>query len=282
MKTIAELPYFFKMVLLWGSPLLLFACEDPIEIALDEGQVLLVVDGWVTDQPGPHQVILSKTSPYFNNMPAPRVKGAEVSITDSDGNLEILTENQPGQYMTSASFRGKAGSQYFLHIRSEGQEYKAQTEIRRKPVIDSLNQVFREKSLITEEGYYLLYNGPEKAGPGDFYHFKLFKNDSLLNKPENLLVMQDKLIDGSYFKDFELNNVPFQLEDHIRVETWSITEDAYFYYMEMLRQLRNGGFFADPIANIRTNIESVRPENKGKAIGYFGGASVAVKELTIQ
>ncbi len=133
-----------------------------------------------------------------------------------------------------------------------------------------------------EQGYYVLYNGPDHPGTGDYFRFKLYKNDTLLNKPENLVVAEDKFVDGNYIKEVELHNKPFGKGDRIRVENWSITEEAYRYYTEMRRQIENGGMSDSPLANIPTNIVTKNPEKNRRAVGFFGGASINSKEIVIK
>jgi hypothetical protein len=282
MKRLINLPIFKKLGILLFAATFFMSCEDQIDVKLDEGKTLLVVDGWITDQPGPQTITLSTTGPYFNNAQTPRVSNALVTIADNEGHSEVLKEKEPGKYVTSSSFMGKVGNTYFLNIRVDGDEYTAETQIRRPAVIDSLSQKFREKTTNWEEGYYVLYNGPEHPGVGDSFRFKLYRNDTLQNKPENLVVAEDKFVDGNYIKEVELHNKPFRKGDHIRVENWSITEDAYRYYVEMRAQINNGGMFASPPANIRTNIVTLNAGKARKAVGFFGGAAVSTSELTIK
>lgn len=281
MKTKTFFTWSQQVLLAFLAPLILMSCEDPIEVELETGSTLLVVDGWITDQPGPHKVILSTTSPYFDNNATPRKSGAEITITDDEGNIEVLNESQPGVYITGNDFRGVVGKKYYLHIQIRDEFYEAETAINRPAQIDSLKNIYKEKTIMAKEGFYVQYNGPEATGVGDFYRFKIFKNDQLLNKPENLIVVQDRLSDGVYFKDVQFHSEPFNLSDRIRIETWSITEDAYYFYAEMRDQIQNGGMFADPVANIRSNIKS-DPENLVQAVGFFGGASVVGKGIVIE
>ncbi len=257
----------------------LTSCEDVIDVKLEEGETQLAVDGWITDQPGPYTIRLTTTAPYFNNTTTPRVKGATVTLTDSEGNSEILKESEPGMYVTS-QLQGKIGNSYTLSIRYEGEEYTAQTQIKRVPPIDSLGVKYRKGGGFTEEGYYVTYNGPELPGTGDYYRFKVFRNDTLLNKPENLSFTDDRFVDGNYIEDIQRNFDPFKSGDEIRVETWSITEDAYLFYNELRQQIQNGGLFANPPANVRTNIIN-KNSNERKAVGWFGGAAISSKEVAI-
>lgn len=261
--------------------LLAFSCEDPIEVELETGETLLVVDGWITDQPGPQSITLSTTSAYFDNQGTPRMSGARISVTDSDGMVEVFTERTPGVYNSSEDFAGVVGQKYYLNIQLGNEIYEAETEIRRPAQIDSLNQVYKQKGMMNKEGIYVQYFGPEAEGIGDFYRFRIFKNGQLLNRPTDLIVVQDRLSDGAYFHETQFHTEPFEVSDRVVIENWSITEDAFFFYSEMQDQISNGGMFAEPVANIRTNIKSA-PGNQQKAVGYFGGASVVRQELLIQ
>ena len=271
--------YFIPSLLF--SALALAGCEDVVDVNLDEGPSQLAVDGWVTDGSGPHEVVLSKTAAYFNNAPTPRVSGATVILSDNEGNVEQLTEAAPGRYVTR-TLRGKIGNHYVLDIRAEGEQYRAETDIRRVPDIDSLEQVFKEKSAFYDEGYYVRYYGPEFPGRGDYYRFKVYRNDTLLNKPADLFVSSDEFVEGSYITGIEMHEKPFRVGDKIRVETCTITPDHYFFLNELVIQTNNGGLFANPPANLRTNIVNVNPASTRQAVGYFGGMAVRAKEIVIR
>jgi hypothetical protein len=282
MKSFMNQSIFKKLAILLLAATVFFGCEDEIDVNLKEGKTLLVVDGWITDRPGPQTITLSTTAPYFSNTQTPRVSNALITLWDNEGQREILTEKEPGTYVSSANFKGKEGNTYYLNIQVNGDEYKAETKIRRPVIIDSLSQKFRKKSLSWDEGYYVLYNGPEQKGVGDFFRLKVYKNDSLQNKPENLIIVQDKYVDGNYIKEVEVNAKPYHVGDRIRVENWSITQEAYQYYVIMSQQIGDGGISDSPVANIPTNIITLHPDKSRKAVGFFGGASVTSKELTIK
>jgi hypothetical protein len=273
MKTLRFLPLLLTLAFT--------GCDDPVDLDLPEGQPLLVVDGWIDNQPAPDTIKLSTTAGYFNNGPLPTVTGAEVRITGSDNSTDVLTEVAPGRYVTT-TLQSQIGRTYTLRIKHGGEEYQAVSEIRRVPPIDSLKSVFREKSAFYEEGYYVHYFGPELPGKGDFYRFKLYRNDTLLSKPQNLTFVDDKLVDGNYIGNIELHEKPFKSGDRVRVETLSITEDAYYFFSEAISQMFNGGLFARPVANIRTNVRNVNPASPRKAVGYFGASAVSSAEVVCE
>jgi hypothetical protein len=272
------------------APLLLLglsACEDVIDVEIPTGEPLLVVEGAVTDQPGPYVVKLATTLPYFEEGALPPVRGATLALSDQEGQRETLREREPGTYVTS-SFQGKIGNRYTLTIQTEGEEYQADTEIRRTPPIDSVRAVYREATTLDEEGYYVLYYGPELPGVGDYYRFKVFRNGRLLNRPQDLFVRSDELVDGRYIGAFELNNnqgeeETFELGDRIRVELNSIPRDYYFFLNEIVTQLTNSGLFAAPPANVRTNVRNVHSSAPTRqAVGYFAGYPVRRDSLIIE
>lgn len=270
------------MLLVWAvASLMLTSCEDVIDVDLDKGETLLAVDGWVTSQPGPYKIRLTNTAPYFTNESTPKVTGATLIITDSEGTTDTLKESEPGIYLTQ-HLQGKIGNTYTLKIRTNGEEYTAQTEIKRVPPIDSLVIKYHEESAFYEKsGYYIYYNGPEPVGIGDCYRFKIFQNDTLLSGPEDLIFAEDKLVDGNYIGDLQMNEEEaFQKGDIIRTENWSITDDTYRYYVELSAQINNGGLFSNPPANVRTNVHNTNTNGR-KAVGWFGGAGVSSMQITI-
>lgn len=84
---------------------------------------LLVVDGVLTDSPGPYIIKLSLSTnfdfPEYNPVP-----NAEVCIVDNLGNKEELIEADPGTYVThSEEFNGIVGRKYKLEIQTSTGEY---------------------------------------------------------------------------------------------------------------------------------------------------------------
>jgi hypothetical protein len=147
--------------------------------------------------------------------------------------------------------------------------------------------VYRAATTLDKAGYYVLYYGPEPPGVGDYYRFKVFRNGRLLNRPSDLFVRSDELVDGRYIGAFELNNnrgeeETFDRGDLIRVEMNSIPRDYFFHLNEIVTQLNNTGLFAAPPANVRTNVRNVVPRSARKAVGYFAGYTVRQDSVLIR
>lgn len=96
--------------------ILVTACIDEYWPDISDYEPLMVVDGTLTNGTGPYAVRLSVTSdvnhPKYEPLPA-----CTVTIEDDAGNIEPLTETEPGLYVTvSENFRGVVGRQYRIRI----------------------------------------------------------------------------------------------------------------------------------------------------------------------
>ncbi len=305
MKNIAYIHRFiFGFLLLWA----LSSCEDIIDIDLDAGTPQLSVDAWITDQPGSQVVKLRLTRSYFDNSPASLVLGATVEVEDSEGNLyTFLDADNDGDYTWTPAqpteVLGVLGRSYTLSIAYNGDTYKATSKINRTPRIDSLVYEFREERLGNPAGYYAEIFARDLEGPGDCYWIRTYKNGRFLNRGQDINIAYDAgfsaggNVDGLYFitpireginifvEDPEDSNVilpPYSIGDDLKVEIYSITEDGFYFLEEVQTQLTNGGLFAVPLTNVRTNIINQNPNSDKKAVGYFSASAVVVAETVIE
>src|ERR1022692_4666787 len=100
------------------------SCEKVINIDLNSVAPQIVVQGNITNQPGPYTVQLTQTVNFSepNNFPA--VSGAKVIIEDNAGNVDTLTENPAGIY-TGTRLTGTPGRSYALVLTANGKKYTA-------------------------------------------------------------------------------------------------------------------------------------------------------------
>lgn len=111
---------------------LLDGCVEPYPLPTIATTPKLVVDGLVTDEPGPHTVTLVMASNVADDPNTPeRVKGAQLTVTDDLGNAVLLNETSPGTYETTpAAWHAEQGRSYALKIRlSNGREYLSETQL---------------------------------------------------------------------------------------------------------------------------------------------------------
>lgn len=254
-------------------------CQEVITLELPETKPKLVIEGLLTDGPGPHVVRLSTTSDYFYQGPKPLVSGAEVIISDDVGNREVLTEASEGFYLTR-SLTGVAGRTYTLEVQYDRQQYKASSRLIPSPRIDSLEYRFVEETPLKEEGYYIYFYGETGKGQINYYRWRVFENDSLHNKKEGYLLGSDEFVKG------RINGIEFpfsfDLHDKVKIEMYTLNKDMYDYYNALINLLYNdGGLFSPPPENPPTNIRNLtHPQDE--PLGYFQVSAVESETIEIK
>lgn len=120
-------------VIIYFLFLFLMACVDPLNVKLTNVERRLVVDGLITNLPGPYQV---KLFYYTNELDAfgrsqfEPVTLAQVSIFDDQQNKYNLTEKGSGIYETDANeLTGEIGRSYYLSIITKtGVQYQSSSQ----------------------------------------------------------------------------------------------------------------------------------------------------------
>lgn len=282
--------------------LFLTSCEDVISPELEYADPVLVIDAWLTDQPGDQTITVMQTQTYFDNSLPPGVSGATVSVIDDLGNIFEFQEStvKKGDYVWSpvaSEVIGKAGRKYTLIVEYDNETFIASSRMGRVPVIDSLSFIFEEENAFIPDSYFAEFWATDLAGPNDTYRIKTWKNGVLLNKPSELNLAYDAgfsaggNFDGVAFitpirrgiNPFEEDDndefvSPYVPGDSVYVEIHSITVEAFNFLSEVAIQTdRPGGFselFATPLSNVSTNIFNENPNGKS-VLGFFNVSSVS-------
>ena len=257
----------------------LIACEKVIDIDLNYTNPRIVVEGYITDQPGPYTVKLTKTANYFDVNEFDNVSGATVTISDGAGNSEALAEQSPGVYEATA-IQGVSGRTYTLTIDSEDDNYTATSFMCQPGVIDSLSYRFHQTSQLVQEGYYVSLHFTDVAGQVNCYLIKFYKNGKTPKVEEggpevNYLIFEDDFIDGESF-DFEFFQYIIEPDDTVVVELVSMDKGGYDYYntLNLTLESSSGGGFSSTPQNPATNLS-------GDALGYFGAFAIARDTVVI-
>jgi hypothetical protein len=161
------------LMLLTG--LFLVGCSEIYVPEVDSVKEALVVQGLITDGNGPFFVTLKKALPYNSDssVTTTYVSDANLTLTDSEGQTFVLTNQNKGQYWLPSTFKAVTGRSYVLHIEtSDGEQYESEAQQLLPPeTIDSLytNFVYKDyindlKELTTVGGYdvraNLFHNAP--------------------------------------------------------------------------------------------------------------------------
>lgn len=150
-----------RLLILCFGLLLIGSCIDRIEIKIpDSYSSQLVVDGLITDEPGPYTVRLTKSVRVekFLKLSQESITHAKVIISDSEGNSEVLAEKSPGIYQTKINgIQGVVGREYSIRIETEeGKIYESEP--------DRMNAVGEVDSLYYQFESYLPLNDQERYG----------------------------------------------------------------------------------------------------------------------
>jgi hypothetical protein len=140
----------------------LASCIDSISFDIPNDSTFLVVDGFITDDIGPHRIKLSRSAKYENTLndsgegEVASVSGAILSIVDNLGTIIPLQEvfdgagregdtnysgkiGYNGNYETVESFKGIVGNQYHLQIEVNGETYQSSKEtLKASSLIDTV------------------------------------------------------------------------------------------------------------------------------------------------
>ena len=115
-------------------------CVESFDPPVVDQSPAMVVDALLSDAPGPHTVRLFLSSPIDDDLQEPAViPGANVSIVDENGVIEVLHEETPGVYHSSNGYSGVIGHRYKLVIVTAGGEVVASEFIEMKPAGEIVN-----------------------------------------------------------------------------------------------------------------------------------------------
>ena len=104
------------------------ACVDPLQVNVDSVQKKLIVDGFISDQPGPYRVKLFYTLKLGTSVLVPfeLATNALVQIGDNEGNVTQLVEAEAGVYETDPVFKTVVGRSYHISITTgNGKSYQS-------------------------------------------------------------------------------------------------------------------------------------------------------------
>jgi hypothetical protein len=278
----------------------------------DESQELIVVEGLITDQDEVNSIKLSKSMPLGKKSISRPLKGCYVYITDDDGNYQMLTEAEPGNYKTSReSFRGEVGRKYTLHINTNNatpNHFSYQSlpmEMKPVPMIDS---VYFEKVLVQESRPYvakkeacqIYLNTHDPQGKCKFYrwdyletwefrlpfsvpvnnHCWISNNSSVINI-KNISGLAESRIQRYPIKFISGETDRLKVKYSMLINQYSLNEDEFIYW-EKLQSVSEeiGSLYDATPASIPGNVFCLDDPGE-KVLGYFSVSARSSKRIFI-
>jgi hypothetical protein len=272
------------------------ACTESFDIKTDNSEPVIVIYGELTDELKNQTVMISRSSPYFDDEPNLGISGAKVTIQSSNAELFTLTEDDSikGLYHSQIQFKAQAGVDYSLSVETDfdydgvPDKYEASTTILPAIIPDSL-------TLDTVEVFghinYLLYIHAQDPPGENYYLFHVIYNDSLLTanlsdyETSDNSFFEGQYIKGQLYRFSDISNyendskerrehsIYLLPDDNVEVKM-SVISKEYFDFINQCQQERSGEnpMFGGPSSNIVTNIS-----NGG--VGYFTGYSISSKSI---
>ncbi len=263
--------------------LLLFSCQEEVELNLKEMEPVPVIEANWTDFSEFNKVKISFSKDYYDSTSQVIYKDAEVFLEDSVNGkrIEFQFDNQKGAYFPIGQISGEIGHQYILNVNMEGQSYRASGLMLDPPVLDSITYTYKEARALRPAGYYLKVYGKIPFQKNNYYRIVTFKNHQRQESPSEFFLFDDTFGTSLLDNGFELENMPFQAGDVAYLALFRLNEGAYKYMNELLGMIINdGGLFSPPPQNPPSNIELI--EGDQPALGYFLVSPVLTEKVEIK
>jgi hypothetical protein len=180
---------FIKLIVLF---IILDGCVDPAQISIPSFQYQIVVDGYITTDPGPYVVKLYRSRP-LGSADLDRLipeKFASVWIKDDVGNAEKLTEAGEGIYTTDSNgIRGTTGRKYHIEITTiSGKQYVSlPDEIKPVGEVKEIYYEFKEGTgagFREGDGFRIFADATGIAGQDDLVRLRMVATYEVLTFPE--------------------------------------------------------------------------------------------------
>jgi len=219
----------------------LFSCKELYDYQAETIGDYLVVEGMITDDPGPYYVTLSKAIAFSNDLRLysynpEKEKGATVIIKSDKGEEAFMVEEErkPGTYATrSEDITGEAGHRYWLSIRTQkGDEYESYPSmLLDRPDIPNLHAVAAEKTVLDEsgpDGTFVIKNGMQlSCDVNNINAADYIKIDYLTFTPHHYY------IDSTFFGDTIMFLIDPVIPETLSVPMYEKGNNVYCWVMKL-------------------------------------------------
>ena len=285
------------------------SCVKEFQPKVDAYEALLVVDGMITDKPGPYTIKLSTSTKIIQYSAYKPYGKCKVVMMDNAGNKEVLTEVNPGIYKTDSlkGIQGIVGRKYKIAIATpENEFYESAEETLKKSV--GIKSVYAEiqhkpdlKLFYGRDGYQFYIDTEIPETDTNYYLWKLestfkFKTDfpwldnpfipCYRTKKIKELFILEKIKTRSEAVHFPLNfedtyTKALLIRYSLYVAQYNIDELAYKYWNAIKKIAGNQGeLYTQQPYQITNNIKNLSNPEK-PALGYFTAAGFSEKRIFV-
>lgn len=284
--------------LVFFTLLLMASCTEEIFIDVEEGNTMIGVEAYFSDELKQHEAILSYSADFYNRDEIRMVSGATVYITDGVDTIVYYEDSEnKGHYFTDF-VAGKRNTLYRLCIdidEPDGEPVQLFSESMLSDNVECIDSLVIKPYSGSNDTTPTVFFGDtiewvfpyfqSLPDPNIIYMPMIYKNDTLLTDTLNQQMMipvggyagyyingpemqlQNKEIPIYYFKKSDLRN-----GDRIRAGLQSIPADFLYFYYSIAMSSGSNPLLGAP-ANVITNIQPT-----DKAVGWFLTTSVTSAE----
>lgn len=260
----------FICLLVFCVALGLSGCQKVVQLDLRTAPPVYVIEGNITDQPGPYTVRILQTTGFYAADTFPGVAGAVVSIRDGAGYSEVLTDEGGGIYQT-VNLQGVHGQTYALRVLIGKDSFSATSTM---PYRVNLDSVYITP--VRNSGKSVLVAVPaftNPVGPGIAYYYFDQTINGYLDK--SFYYWNSKFSEGlanTFNLERSSPDSTLHTGDNVRVEMQCLDLAMYNYWesMDQSASGSGGSYPGNPVTNL-----------SGGALGYFSAHTSQVKSVIV-
>lgn len=252
--------------------LLAAGCEKTVDLKYKANQSRIVIEGNITNEPGPYFIKITKSAALVDTGSYPTIDNAVVTINDDAGNSETLTPEGNGLYRAN-TLAGVPGRTYSLSVNAESKTYTAQSTMPQLVAFDSIKVEQFTFGGDIERNIIPVYTDPTVKGNN--YRFVLSVNNTLINQH---FVQNDEVTNGivnTMRLEIDDNTVELKAGDVIRLKMQCIDKKVALYYTTLALMGNTGPGGGTTPNNPPGNISN-------EALGVFSAHTVQEKSRVLQ
>jgi hypothetical protein len=276
------------------------SCREDFVIEVEEGEHMIGVEAYFSDEMKQHEIILSYTADFYNTGEIQMISGATVFVTDGVDTIPCIeSQENKGHYFTDM-VAGKKNTVYRLCIavtEADGEVTQLSSECLIPDNVERIDSLVVKPFNGTNDSIPTVLFGDtiewvypyfqSLPNPDIVYLPIIYKNDTIINDtllqqltmpvggyagyyingPE--MQAANKEIPVYYFKKSNLKD-----GDRIRLDLRSIQPEYMYFYYNVFMSTGSNPMMGAP-ANVNTNIYPTE-----KAVGWFLTASSVTVETT--
>jgi Domain of unknown function (DUF4249) len=287
-------------------------CVDEIKINTNDFNQKLIVEGSISNEPGPYKIQLTYSLPYTETVVNPSIGGAQVTLFEVGGVSVPMKETTQGNYRTdSTALVGKVGKSYFVKIRlPNGRIFESKPEKILPPIPIDTFKVSFQPGYKTLTPFSLTVRTKDPEEKGNYYRWKwthyeileLCRNTYTINdfgrfnykqyccekcwaieKCDGCIdIASDGLVNGKYIEQL-VGRLPFESKNpyFIILEQHAISKENFDFWNVVSSQINNsGGIFDKAPAQVQGNFSNVADSTE-QVLGYFSSIGISKKAIYV-